>query len=775
MNERSEASGGLRAVAQFARFWPLAVAILLVAAFWFRGAIVEPGPVRTENPPEAFDAGRAVERLTRVLDGTPHPVDSDALDAARERLLKEIGALGYAPDVHDETACLSRPDRTIVRCARVQNITFLAAPDGPLKGPVTVLTAHYDSVDASPGYGDDGVGVAVLLEIASLYKRAPPQGPVLFLITDGEEAALLGAQAFTDNKSYGYDVGAMINLEARGVRGPALMFETSRPNGEVVTPWAQHAHRPVANSMTAAVYERMPNSTDLSVHLDAGHAGINIAIGDGLAFYHTSRDDLAELDPRSVQHMGDQALAAANAFSSTGKAKPSDLVYSDFGTRFLVVVPSLVGMVILAGALLLSVVLFLRPARETSAPRFDVRAFLLPPLTLIAAGALAFVALWLFGLVRPEAQFWWAYPQAFNLVIFLLTVMAIIGLLALMGRRSSSGRLFSSGWFWFLAVGLALSGQVPGASILFVIPAIAFIPVAVATWVYPATRPYLWPVAAVATLIVFLPVIYLLDSMLGLAIAPVFGLVEALALAPFLPLLRPQPGAARMTLTPLAAGLVIASGFTLVLPAASRDTPIAYNYMTRLDLDRQTADLAVYGPYKAMPQAVRDAFSLTDDTFMPGAPAKVGVRRAPYPDGYNVTVETVADSRTAGKGAVTLRIAAPGARMIRVRAPASAGVRAARLQSAPETADLSQTLGRAVTFDCVGRSCNEMLVRFDLAPDRRPDGTPSALDADPAPWIVTGVWAGLPADSAPLAPPRPDTALPIQTGDTTAARLTFQP
>ncbi len=44
----------------------------------------------------------------------------------------------------------------------------------------------------------------------------------MFLLTDGEETALLGAQAFVNAKAeYGVEVGRIINLEARGVRGPA--------------------------------------------------------------------------------------------------------------------------------------------------------------------------------------------------------------------------------------------------------------------------------------------------------------------------------------------------------------------------------------------------------------------------------------------------------------------------------------------------------------------------------------------------------------------------
>ena len=85
------------------------------------------------------------------------------------------------------------------RCAAPSCRTSSSRPARD-EGPALVLTAHYDSVEASPGFGDDGIGVAVWLEVAHLLKQQPPTQPVVFLLTDGEETGLLGAQAFVDNR-----------------------------------------------------------------------------------------------------------------------------------------------------------------------------------------------------------------------------------------------------------------------------------------------------------------------------------------------------------------------------------------------------------------------------------------------------------------------------------------------------------------------------------------------------------------------------------------------
>ncbi|MDQ3911102.1 MAG: hypothetical protein M3305_04895, partial [Actinomycetota bacterium] len=66
------------------------------------------------------------------------------------------------------------------------------------------------------------------------------------------------------------DVGAVLNLEARGNTGAARMFETSDANGWIVRQLAKAAPYPFGNSGDAAGYELSGSATDLSVIMDAG-------------------------------------------------------------------------------------------------------------------------------------------------------------------------------------------------------------------------------------------------------------------------------------------------------------------------------------------------------------------------------------------------------------------------------------------------------------------------------------------------------------------------
>ena len=142
---------------------PLAVAALVFAIFMFQQEAAEP-PARSSA--SAFDSTRAFEMLSRILgDERPHPVDSDANDAVRARLLKEIRSLGFEPIVRDEFHCGG--GHNYLGCARVRNVLFWVTEPG---SDAILVASHYDSVPAGPGAADDGAGVVSSLEIARLLK-----------------------------------------------------------------------------------------------------------------------------------------------------------------------------------------------------------------------------------------------------------------------------------------------------------------------------------------------------------------------------------------------------------------------------------------------------------------------------------------------------------------------------------------------------------------------------------------------------------------------------
>ena len=111
---------------------------------------------------------------------------------------------------------------------------------------------------------------------------------MIFLISDGEEPALLGAQAFAEGDPLMASVEAVVNLEARGTRGPAVFFESNQPNADAVAAFA-HAPRGIANSVMADVYGLLQNSTDVTALRRPG-----LDIVDHRTFAFCSEGDMME-------------------------------------------------------------------------------------------------------------------------------------------------------------------------------------------------------------------------------------------------------------------------------------------------------------------------------------------------------------------------------------------------------------------------------------------------------------------------------------------------
>jgi hypothetical protein len=365
----------VRPIHLFAGLAPLLVFALLVAAF-----ASPPTPRPAEAPADVFSAGRAMADVRGLTStGKPHPAahyDGSARspeeiadhDRARDWVMGRMRELGLSPSVQKGNAC-SR-----FGCADVENVVGRLEGTGP--GPAVMLAAHYDSTPFGPGAADDGAGVAAIFETVRALKGAPLRRPLIVLIDDGEEMGLLGARLFVDQHPWAKDVGVVLNFEARGTSGQAAMFETSAGNGWLIGTFAGATDRVVASSVIYTLYKRLPNDTDLSIFKQAGKQGLNFAFADHVDNYHTARDTEAALDPGSLQHMGDQALAVSRAMLAAEALPPPapDAVYFDLFTLGLVHYPAgISGPVSVLGAVAAAYALFIALRRKrTSAARLGL-------------------------------------------------------------------------------------------------------------------------------------------------------------------------------------------------------------------------------------------------------------------------------------------------------------------------------------------------------------------------------------------------------------------
>src|SRR5437667_5609325 len=342
----------------------LVIAVLFVAiCVVFAERVSRPPVAAPESAPQsAFSAERAMKHVLTIAH-RPHPVGSAEHDRVRDYLIAQLSILGLEPQIQSATGVGTR----YADAGRVQNI-LARMPGGQSGGPAVLLVAHYDSVEAGPGAGDDGAGIAAILEtVRALRAGGPVAHDVIVLFTDGEEPDLLGAAAFVREHPWAKDVAMALNFEARGTTGRSLMFETGPGNLDAVRV-LRTVPGVTAGSVFTTIYRTMPNDTDLSELALLGMPALNFAFGDGADRYHTSRDDIAHLNTGSLQHHGQQALALARAFANgpLPRQRTGDAVFFDLPLIGFVVYSEKWAMLLALVAAALAVVVIVRSRRETT-------------------------------------------------------------------------------------------------------------------------------------------------------------------------------------------------------------------------------------------------------------------------------------------------------------------------------------------------------------------------------------------------------------------------
>lgn len=332
---------------------PAVVALAIVLALWAR------------MPPAGdMGTGYSLVEANKVLDAIarePRPVGSAGNAKARAYLKARFAALGL--EMRTQTgigvrqANFDARRKGSVSVSPYENI-IAVLPGRDRAGKAVALMAHVDSAPWANGASDDAAGVAAVVETARVMAAGPvPARDVVFLVTDAEELGLIGAQEFFDRDPLAKRIGAVVNVEARGSRGRVFMFQTSPGNATLVDLWARNAASPSGNSLAGDVYRLLPNDTDLSVPLGKGVTGINAAYLDGLYDYHMPSDNIENIDPKAMQHLGTFALTTTQALAQADAIpdQAGEAAYFDFFGLFVVRYPAWGGWILLvAGFALLA-------------------------------------------------------------------------------------------------------------------------------------------------------------------------------------------------------------------------------------------------------------------------------------------------------------------------------------------------------------------------------------------------------------------------------------
>ena len=545
----------------------VAVAIWLLCFYGqYRPAALGPGAPQTQ-----FSAARADAALARLLGPErPHPAGTVENAAVHQRLLEEFARLGVKTDSLPAMSCYGEERFSAVTCASITDIIGEVAPGS---GPAIVLMAHMDSVAAGPGAADDESSVAIILETIRAWKASglTTDHPILALITDGEENAMLGASAFLADPSWRARAGVVINLEARGNQGRSYLFQTSPGDGALVNLYAQAVPHLATSSLYAEIYKRLPIDTDLTPFLKAGFTGYNFSFIGNVADYHTLRDLRANLDPQALQQQGESALGLVKALAGTDFAalKSADAIYFDVLGIWLPRLPKswALPLSLLAFFLILTPGWLRRERWRSTGAR--LAALAMPPLVLVGAVGVGFLLHTIAAVIsrHPDPSF--AYPWALRLALA-FGVWSV----ALLSARLKAGAV--QAWAWIAGLGVLAAIFMPGFSPYFLFPSLlaAILLLAAArlgdgAWIFASL------IAGLGCAFTWLNFAASGEAIMGLLAHPIFTVSAGFALIALVPLLHARGSASSALVSAgLALLFAVVQGF---LPAFSYAAPEKLN------------------------------------------------------------------------------------------------------------------------------------------------------------------------------------------------------
>ena len=390
------------------KFRPLILlAVATISAVIAYGLWSRPSVEKADS--DNFSAERVVRDI-EVISKKHHSVAHPAERAeVRDYLVSRLENLGAdTVELFEYKNLVGPQNKHVVYTFDATNILAHFSSPQSESNPALLLVAHYDSRYSQPmphrdtvwsyGAADDGYGVGVILETVRelLERRSEWKQSVKVLFTDAEEVGMMGMKAMWENNREQFDdVGFMINIEARGPWGPALLFETSPGNERVMELYSAAAEYPFTYSLTTVVYSFMPNFTDFTIVKDY-IPGMNFSTIADINHYHTDLDNFSNIEPKSIQHYGSQVVPVAMEYVTNAKYSDIDaLRATEDTTNFTVPALGLINlsaqnyMWLNIAIFALFIILF---AVEILRGRVDAKAVIITSVKILISALIALIA-----------------------------------------------------------------------------------------------------------------------------------------------------------------------------------------------------------------------------------------------------------------------------------------------------------------------------------------------------------------------------------------------
>ncbi|XP_050960271.1 endoplasmic reticulum metallopeptidase 1 isoform X3 [Labeo rohita] len=239
---------------------------------------------------------------------------------------------------------------------RVTNIAVKLEPKTKAQH-FMLANCHFDSVANSPGASDDAVSCSVMLEVLhSLANLSTPlKHGVVFLFNGAEENILQASHGFITQHPWAQQVRAFVNLEAAGVGGKEVVFQTGPENPWLVQAYVRAAVHPFASVVGQEVFQSgvIPSDTDFRIYRDFGNIpGIDLAFIENGFIYHTKYDTPERIHTDSIQRAGDNILSVlkhllmSDELADSSAYRHGNMVFFDLLGVTVVAYPARVGTII---------------------------------------------------------------------------------------------------------------------------------------------------------------------------------------------------------------------------------------------------------------------------------------------------------------------------------------------------------------------------------------------------------------------------------------------
>lgn len=418
----------------------------------------------------------------------PHPIGSKENKRVREYLVEQMEAMGYEVEQDPYTIPVNEKiaERATVEGEvlgdEVEGVNLMAIAEGKNSAATTFVVAHYDSTTFGPGAADDAIAVASILEAMRMAKMNAYDNTIVFLITDGEEVGLTGAEHFVNTHPEWKDkADFLINFEARGSRGGLVMFQTADNNHKMLQHLSKGSRSPIAVSMATEVYERAPNGTDLTQFLNAGYDGLmNFAVVEGAEHYHTPTDSYDELNRDTANHylmMITDLTSYFGTLEDTNRTANEDAIYFPLYKGKILIMSETTAKVLAGISIVLAGVYFVLKGMEKGLSIKKMGISLVTfAIILLGSYMLGKTLVWatntIFGIAKNAPSYLrWGGSSVMFMVAIILSILLTLFVLRTSDKKWELRSNFILLYVLFLIAGtLATLAIIPGASYLFIMP-----------------------------------------------------------------------------------------------------------------------------------------------------------------------------------------------------------------------------------------------------------------------------------------------------------------